>query len=75
MAAAAGRGLVDVIGPGLRVLFCGFNPGLYSAAVGSRSPAGAAGSGRRCTAPASPTANCTPGNATSCCDRAWASPA
>ncbi|MFI5930272.1 G/U mismatch-specific DNA glycosylase [Micromonospora sp. NPDC051543] len=34
VAAAAGRGLVDVIGPGLRVLFCGFNPGLYSAAVG-----------------------------------------
>lgn len=24
----------DVIGPGLRVLFCGINPGLYSAAVG-----------------------------------------
>ncbi|PWR05180.1 G/U mismatch-specific DNA glycosylase [Micromonospora acroterricola] len=34
VAAAAGRGLVDVIGPDLRVLFCGFNPGLYSAAVG-----------------------------------------
>jgi TDG/mug DNA glycosylase family protein len=26
--------LPDVIGPGLRVLFCGINPGLYSAAVG-----------------------------------------
>ena len=24
----------DVIGPGLRVLFCGINPGVYSAAVG-----------------------------------------
>jgi TDG/mug DNA glycosylase family protein len=24
----------DVIGPGLKVLFCGINPGLYSAAVG-----------------------------------------
>ncbi|WP_406044424.1 G/U mismatch-specific DNA glycosylase [Micromonospora sp. NBC_00898] len=34
VAAAVGRGLVDVIGPGLTVLFCGFNPGLYSAAVG-----------------------------------------
>ncbi|GAB3936871.1 G/U mismatch-specific DNA glycosylase [Micromonospora vulcania] len=34
VAAAVGRGLVDVIGPDLRVLFCGFNPGLYSAAVG-----------------------------------------
>ncbi|MBM0275772.1 G/U mismatch-specific DNA glycosylase [Micromonospora tarensis] len=34
IAAAVGRGLPDVIGPGLRVLFCGFNPGLYSAAVG-----------------------------------------
>lgn len=34
IAAAVGRGLPDVIGPGLRVLFCGFNPGLYSAAAG-----------------------------------------
>ncbi|MET8357525.1 G/U mismatch-specific DNA glycosylase [Micromonospora sp. NPDC005171] len=33
VAAAAGRGLPDIIGPGLRVLFCGYNPGLYSAAV------------------------------------------
>jgi len=24
----------DLIGPGLRVLFCGINPGLYSAAIG-----------------------------------------
>src|SRR5450756_2021069 len=24
----------DVISPGLRVLFCGINPGLYSAAIG-----------------------------------------
>jgi TDG/mug DNA glycosylase family protein len=30
-----GRGKVpDVIGPGLRVLFCGINPGLWSARVG-----------------------------------------
>jgi TDG/mug DNA glycosylase family protein len=28
------RTLPDVIGPGLRVLFCGINPGLYSTAVG-----------------------------------------
>src|SRR6266851_10483295 len=28
------RRLPDVIAPGLRVLFCGINPGLYSAAVG-----------------------------------------
>ena len=28
------RRLPDIIGPGLRVLFCGINPGLYSAAVG-----------------------------------------
>jgi TDG/mug DNA glycosylase family protein len=34
LAAAAGKPLPDVIGPGLRVLFCGINPGLYSAAVG-----------------------------------------
>ena len=29
-----GRTLPDVIAPGLRVLFCGINPGLYSAATG-----------------------------------------
>src|SRR5437763_9482240 len=32
--AAQGRTLADVIGPGLRVLFCGINPSLYSAAIG-----------------------------------------
>jgi len=32
--AARSRVLRDVIGPGLGVLFCGINPGLYSAAVG-----------------------------------------
>src|SRR5437762_8777334 len=32
--AARTRTLTDVIGPGLRVLFCGINPGLYSAAIG-----------------------------------------
>ena len=32
--AAAGRRVPDLIGPGLRVLFCGINPGLYSAATG-----------------------------------------
>ena len=34
MRAAAGRTVPDVIAPGLRVLFCGINPGLYTAAVG-----------------------------------------
>ena len=34
MRAAAGKGLRDVIGPDLKVLFCGINPGLYSAATG-----------------------------------------
>jgi double-stranded uracil-DNA glycosylase len=34
LAAAAGATIPDVIGPGLRVLFAGINPGLYSAAVG-----------------------------------------
>jgi double-stranded uracil-DNA glycosylase len=34
LAAAGGRTLPDVIAPGLRVLFCGINPGLYTAAVG-----------------------------------------
>jgi TDG/mug DNA glycosylase family protein len=32
--AAAGASLPDVIAPGLRVLFCGINPSLYTAAVG-----------------------------------------
>jgi len=32
--AAAGRTVEDVIAPGLKVLFCGINPGLYTAAIG-----------------------------------------
>ena len=32
--AAAGKTVPDVIGPRLRVLFCGINPGLYSGATG-----------------------------------------
>jgi double-stranded uracil-DNA glycosylase len=32
--AAAGKTVPDVIAPNLRVLFCGINPGLYTAAVG-----------------------------------------
>jgi double-stranded uracil-DNA glycosylase len=31
---AAGKTLPDVVAPNLRVLFCGINPGLYTAAVG-----------------------------------------
>jgi TDG/mug DNA glycosylase family protein len=34
VSAAAGRTVPDVIAPGLDVLFCGINPGLYSAATG-----------------------------------------
>ena len=34
MAAAHGTTIPDVIGPDLRVLFCGINPGLWSAATG-----------------------------------------
>jgi TDG/mug DNA glycosylase family protein len=34
LAAAYDRTIPDVIGPGLRVLFSGINPGLYSAATG-----------------------------------------
>jgi TDG/mug DNA glycosylase family protein len=34
LVAAAGKTLPDVIAPNLRVLFCGINPGLYTAAVG-----------------------------------------
>lgn len=32
--AAASKTVPDIIAPGLRVLFCGINPGLYTAAVG-----------------------------------------
>ncbi len=32
--AAAGKTVPDIIAPSLRVLFCGINPSLYSAAVG-----------------------------------------
>lgn len=32
--AAAGKTVADVIAPGLRVLFCGINPGLYTGATG-----------------------------------------
>jgi double-stranded uracil-DNA glycosylase len=32
--AAAGKTIEDVIGPGLRILFCGINPGLYSGYTG-----------------------------------------
>jgi len=32
--AAEGKTVPDVIAPGLQVLFCGINPGLYTAAVG-----------------------------------------
>jgi TDG/mug DNA glycosylase family protein len=34
LAAARERTIPDVVGPGLDVLFCGINPGLYSAATG-----------------------------------------
>jgi TDG/mug DNA glycosylase family protein len=34
LAAAAGKGIGDVIAPGLKILFVGINPGLYSAATG-----------------------------------------
>ncbi|MGH2572586.1 MAG: G/U mismatch-specific DNA glycosylase [Actinomycetota bacterium] len=34
LAAARGKTVPDVVGPGLEVLFCGINPGLYSGAVG-----------------------------------------
>jgi TDG/mug DNA glycosylase family protein len=34
IAAAEGRSVPDVIGPNLDVLFCGINPGLYTAAAG-----------------------------------------
>ncbi|HEU5287049.1 MAG TPA: G/U mismatch-specific DNA glycosylase [Candidatus Limnocylindria bacterium] len=32
--AARGKGVRDVVGPDLDVLFCGINPGLYTAAIG-----------------------------------------
>ena len=32
--AAKGKRLPDILAPGLKIVFCGINPGLYSAAVG-----------------------------------------
>ncbi|MCP2045347.1 G/U mismatch-specific DNA glycosylase [Pontibacter sp. HSC-36F09] len=34
LAAANGRTLPDIVAPNLKVLFCGINPGLYTAVVG-----------------------------------------
>ncbi|MEQ1691724.1 MAG: mismatch-specific DNA-glycosylase, partial [Gemmatimonas sp.] len=34
LAAAIDRIVPDLVAPGLRVLFCGINPGLYTAAIG-----------------------------------------
>jgi double-stranded uracil-DNA glycosylase len=34
LAAAHGRKVADLLAPGLQVVFCGINPGLYSAAIG-----------------------------------------
>jgi len=34
LASAYGRSIPDLIGPNLRILFCGINPGLYSGATG-----------------------------------------
>ena len=34
LAAAVNLTVPDLVGPGLRVLFCGINPGLYTAAIG-----------------------------------------
>jgi TDG/mug DNA glycosylase family protein len=34
VASAVGRTVSDLIRPGLKILFCGINPGLYSAATG-----------------------------------------
>lgn len=34
LARAAGKTVPDIVAPGLNVLFCGINPGLYSGAVG-----------------------------------------
>lgn len=34
IAAAEGKTVADVIAPGLEILFCGINPGLYTAAIG-----------------------------------------
>ena len=34
MLAASGRAIPDIIAPDLRVLFCGINPGLYTAVTG-----------------------------------------
>lgn len=52
--AARGCRVPDVIVPGLKVLFCGANPGLYSAAAKCHFARPATDSGQRCIWPASP---------------------
>jgi hypothetical protein len=47
--AAAGTRIPDLIAPNLDVLFCGINPGLYSAATGLHFARPGNGSGARCT--------------------------
>ena len=44
--AADGRAIPDVIAPGLKVLFCGINPGRYSGATGRHFARPATDSGR-----------------------------
>ncbi len=49
--ATTGRLVPDLIARGLQVLFCGINPGLYSAAAKRTSLDPATDSGRRCIRP------------------------
>jgi hypothetical protein len=58
--------LPDVIAPNLDVLFCGINPGLYTAAVSNTSAVPAIASGPPSIAPASRRASSPPRNSASC---------
>ena len=74
--AARNRTLPDVLpepGAPFRVLFCGINPGLYSAATGWHFARPATGSGPPCTCPGSPRAVWTRASRTCCPGSGWAS--
>ena len=72
--AAQDKTIRDVIAPGLRVLFCGINPGLYSGATGYHFARPATASGRRSIRQALHRACCIPASSVNCWTGAMASP-
>ena len=74
LAAAVNQTVPDLIGPDLKVLFVGINPGLYSAATHRHLRGRGIASGRRCAMADLPMGSCRPSIHTSCLNSATASP-